>query len=101
MLYVSVVDKKDKPVTELAPTDLVVREDGVQREVLRVTKASAPMPIAVLIDDSQAAERAIPDIRAEVEHLRTDWPGRSGRFAIHPWPIARRCSSTTPPIPRS
>lgn len=66
VLYVSVVDKKGAPVTELTAADIVVREDGVQREVLRVTKASAPMPIALLVDNSQVADRAIPDIRAAV-----------------------------------
>jgi VWFA-related protein len=66
VLYVSVVDGKGMPVTELGPTDIVVREDGVAREVLRVTPATAPMPIAVLIDNSQVAERAIPDIRPAV-----------------------------------
>ena len=66
VLYVSVVDKKGAPVTELAAADILVREDDRQREVLRVTRATAPMPIAVLVDNSQPAERAIPDIRPAV-----------------------------------
>ena len=62
--FVSVVDRDSgQPVTELTPADVVVREDGVRREVLRVTRATGPMHIAVLVDNSAAAEPAIPDIR--------------------------------------
>ncbi len=62
--FVSVVDRDSgQPVTELSATDVVVREDGVRREVLRVTRASGPMHIAVLVDNSAAADPAIPDIR--------------------------------------
>lgn len=62
--FVSVVSSDTgEPVSDLSPTDIVIREDRVQREVLRVTKASGPMPIAVLIDNSSAAEPAIAQIR--------------------------------------
>lgn len=62
--YVTVVERgSGRPLTELTPADVVVREDGVRREVLRVTRATAPMHVAVLIDNSAAAEPAIPFIR--------------------------------------
>ena len=62
--FVSVVDRATgQPVTELAPTGIVVREDGVRREVLRVARATGPMHIALLVDNSVAAEPAIPNIR--------------------------------------
>jgi VWFA-related protein len=62
-VYVSVVDANGEPVTGLTPADFLVREDGVSREVLRVGPATGRMTIAVLIDDSQAATRAISDLR--------------------------------------
>jgi hypothetical protein len=62
-LYVSVVDKDRKPVPNVQPDDLVVREDGVAREVLRVTPATDPMQVALLVDNSQAATRAIQFLR--------------------------------------
>jgi hypothetical protein len=40
-----------------------VREDGAAREVLRVTPATSPMPVAILVDNSQAATPHIADIR--------------------------------------
>ena len=35
--------------------DFVVREDGAAREVLRVTPATSPMAVAILVDNTQAA----------------------------------------------
>jgi hypothetical protein len=41
----------------------VVREDKVAREILNVAPATDPMQIALLVDNSQAAEQYIRDIR--------------------------------------
>ncbi len=62
-IVVSVLDQKKQPISDLAPADLVVREDGVAREVLRVRKATSPLTIALLIDDSAAASSAMSDMR--------------------------------------
>ena len=50
-------------VPGLRAADFVVREDGVQREVLRVRQDTEPLQIALLVDTSQAAARAIGDFR--------------------------------------
>jgi VWFA-related protein len=64
VLYVSVFDQKTRePITGLGTRDIVVREDGAEREVLRVVPATTPMPIAVIVDNSQAADETIPDVR--------------------------------------
>lgn len=66
-LYVNAFERDSRtPVTGLTVRDFVVREDGVQREVLRVTPATTPMAIALLVDNTQAASGAIPDIRNAV-----------------------------------
>jgi VWA domain-containing protein len=62
-LYVSVVDQAGAPVPDLGPADFLVKEDAVTREVLRVTAAEEPMQIAVLVDTSQSAREAVPNIR--------------------------------------
>jgi hypothetical protein len=62
-LYVSVLDQNGAPVPDLGPTDFVVKEDNVTREVLRVVPATDPMQIAVLVDTSQAARDQINFIR--------------------------------------
>ncbi len=63
-LWVSVRDQDKKPVTTTPqPQDLIVREDNVSREVLRIVPASDPLQIALLVDNSQAATRAIQRMR--------------------------------------
>jgi hypothetical protein len=62
-LYVSVVDKDGAPVADVKPDDLIVREDGVAREVLRVEPATDPMQVALLVDNSQAATEAVQYLR--------------------------------------
>ena len=62
--YVSAWDEKTRaPITGLGPTDFDIREDGAKREVLRVEPATSPMPIAILVDNSQAARDHISDVR--------------------------------------
>ena len=62
--YVNAWDAKTHaPVEGLGPTDFDIREDGAKREVLRVTPATSPMPVAILVDNSQAARNHIADIR--------------------------------------
>jgi len=78
-IYVSAVDNRGAPVQDLAVGDVVVREDGVAREVLSVRQAEAPLHIVLLVDDSQAARDATVRLRegllAFLERLR-------GRAAI-------------------
>jgi hypothetical protein len=64
VVYVSVIDEKTRqPVPGLGTDAIVVKEDGRQREVLRVAPATSPMPVAILVDNSQAATATIPDLR--------------------------------------
>ena len=62
--YVSVADSAtNQPVPNLGPDAFLIREDGVRREVLRVTPATSPMPVAVLVDNSQAMAPSVTDLR--------------------------------------
>jgi hypothetical protein len=62
-LYVSVVNEAGAPVPDLGPSDFLVREDNVAREVLRVAPADEPMQIAVLVDTSQTARDNVSYMR--------------------------------------
>ncbi len=63
-MYVSVLDANGAPVPNVAPSDLIVREDNVSREILAVVPADEPMQIEILVDNSQAAREDIRDMRA-------------------------------------
>jgi VWFA-related protein len=54
-LFVSAVNDKGETVEGLGPDAFVVREDGRRREVLRVSRATEPLDVALMIDNSQAA----------------------------------------------
>jgi hypothetical protein len=62
-MYVSMLDKSGAPVPNMGPSDFIVREDNLAREVLRVVPASEPMQVALLVDTSTAAATQIPHIR--------------------------------------
>jgi Ca-activated chloride channel family protein len=66
-VYVTVVDKADKPILGLSPSEFVVREGGMAREVLRVEPASEPAQIALLIDTSAAVEPYVGDVRRALQ----------------------------------
>ncbi len=74
IIYASVVDRNGAPVLNLTEKDFVVREDGQAREILRVTKDTDPLQIALLIDNSRAMRNQIADLRrataAFVDNIR-------------------------------
>lgn len=54
-LFVSAVNEKGETVDGLGPDAFVVREDGRRREILRVSRATEPLDVALIVDNSQAA----------------------------------------------
>jgi hypothetical protein len=51
-VYFSATDSKGAPVTDLTAGDVTVKEGGKDRQVVSVKPATAPMQVAVLVDDS-------------------------------------------------
>jgi VWFA-related protein len=73
-MFVSAVDKDGVPVEGLGPDAFIIRADGARREVLRVSRATEPMDVAVLVDNSTAA-------RQTISHLRNALPEFVSRLA--------------------
>lgn len=62
-VVVTVLDRSGSPVRDLSADALVIREDGVAREIVSITPAPPPTEIALLVDDSQAAMPLVRDLR--------------------------------------
>ena len=62
-LYVSVIDRNGEPVTGLEADRFRVTEDGQTREVLRATQTTDRLDLAVIVDNSFAAQPTIQDLR--------------------------------------
>jgi VWFA-related protein len=77
VIYASVLNKQGLPVTNLRASDFVVREEGVEREVTRVSPASEPMRIAVLADTSRAMEPSINDMRRALRTFFQEMQGNA------------------------
>lgn len=76
VLYVSALDRNTRaPVEELGVRDLRVTEDGVAREVLRVEPAKTPMPVAVIVDNQEAAQQTIANLRTGLSSFLRDIDG--------------------------
>jgi len=80
-MFVSAVDQKGEPVEGLGPRDFIIREDGAEREVLRVSRATEPIDIAILVDDSAASEGVIPRVREGLKSFITAM-SRGNQIAI-------------------
>jgi VWFA-related protein len=62
-MYVSVLNEAGAPVPDLGPSDFVVREDNLSREILRVGPVETPLNVALMVDTSAAGRNNIRDIR--------------------------------------
>jgi hypothetical protein len=96
-IYASALDQSGAPVPNLGPTDFVVREDKVAREILAVAPATEPMQIALLIDNSQAGEQYTRDFReavpAFIKTIAADETG--GRHQVAVLTVAERPTINT------
>jgi VWFA-related protein len=51
-VFITVVDAAGQPVPDLTAADLTVKEGGKERAIVRVVPATAPIQIALLVDDN-------------------------------------------------
>jgi VWFA-related protein len=66
VMYASVVDDKGQPIAGLNAKDLIVREDGQTREILRVAKDDDPLQVALLVDNSVEMRNKVSDLRRAI-----------------------------------
>lgn len=59
-IYVTVVDNKHAPITDLTAADFTVKEGGKARAVSTAEVAKAPLQVAVLIDDDDQGGKSVP-----------------------------------------
>jgi VWFA-related protein len=62
-IFVTVLEESGKPVTDIKLGELLIREDGVDREVVSVERATQPLYVAMLVDTTPQAQPYIRDIR--------------------------------------
>jgi VWFA-related protein len=89
-IYTSVLDKDGKPVAGLTAADFVVREDNVSREVLRVAPATAPLQVALLVDNSTRSSNNIRDIREAAAEFIRDITGTGMKNEVAVITVAER-----------
>jgi hypothetical protein len=83
-VYVSVLGQGGMPVSGLATGDFIVREGGADREVLRVSTATDPLQIAVLVDTGHAIEPYVSEVRSALRSFSREIQDRHERalFAV-------------------
>jgi hypothetical protein len=62
-IYASITEKTGAPVANLTAADITIREDGQSREVVSVKPATAPMTLALLIDNSHVTQGMTQELR--------------------------------------
>ena len=76
-VYVSVVDAKGNAASGMTAESFRVREDGTAREVLKAAPASEPLTVALVVDDSEAANPAIQMIREAMREFLKALDGKA------------------------
>jgi hypothetical protein len=74
-LFVTALQEDGTPVETLDVKDVIVREDGVAREVQKVTRSTEPVDITLIVDNSVASTRAQQDLRLGVEKFLSTFAG--------------------------
>jgi hypothetical protein len=65
-IFFAALDESGTPVKDLTTNDILIREDGVDREVVAVKPASETLNIMLLADTTQAADDMLRDLRVSL-----------------------------------
>ena len=62
ILWVTVTDKSDGPVTELAKENFTVLEDGIPQTIRDFQREDRPITLAIVLDSSGSMRDSLPDV---------------------------------------
>ena len=68
-LYISVLDEKGQPVTDLTGNDFAVTVDGADAKIVKVEPISKPTKLTVLVDNGQATTKELSNFRTGFKNL--------------------------------
>ena len=86
-VFISVVDDQGRPVKDVKLGDILLREDGQDREIVAIKMASQPLSVAVLVDTAEGARvrDAYGTPEAYVRDLRVSVGAFADQmFLLHP-----------------
>ena len=67
--FVSAADAAGKQVTDLRPEDVVMSENGVRQEVVKVERQAVPIKITIAVDNSQDSAESLSHYRSGLAGL--------------------------------
>ena len=67
--FVHAADSAGKPVTDLRPEDVVMSENGVRQQVVKVERQAVPIKITIAVDNSEDSAEALVHYRAGLTGL--------------------------------
>jgi hypothetical protein len=74
-VFVTAADGSGAPILDLVASEFELLENGVSREVLRATRVTGPMRIALVVDSSGAVAPLLNNLRAGLATFLDELPG--------------------------
>jgi hypothetical protein len=90
-LFVSITDAQGRPVPDVRLGDMLIREDGQDREIVAIKPASQPISVVVLVDTAQGRrvtdaygmpEEYVRDIRVSMSSFAKQLLSRSADASV-------------------
>jgi len=66
-LYISALDSKGEPITDLMPNEITVQADDMECKILKLEPVSKPMKIALMIDNGPVNSNSLANLRTGIK----------------------------------